>query len=210
MCARYQNLMLVSLIWHNLNVSQLDFVSLLLIAIGLSADCLAVSIGISISVKKLSVKSLLRVSLAFGLFQALMPILGWLIGQAVVDYLAQAASLVAFLLLAFLGSRMIWSSTKGEDGQLTGSVDYTRGLALITLAFATSVDALAAGLSLALLETPIILAGATIGLVAFAASALGFIIGKRFGPIFGRWAEFAGGLLLIAIGLRIIIASFVS
>ncbi len=188
---------------------QLDIYSIIVIALGLSADCLAVAIGISISVRKFSIPALLRVAVAFGLFQALMPVLGWLIGQTVVYYLAQAGSLVTFLLLVFIGSRMIWLSFKGRE-EPAGSSDYTRGLALITLAIATSIDALAAGLSFAVLEVSIIKASIIIGVVAFTASALGFVIGNRSGPLLGRRAEFIGGLLLVAIGLRILIAGLAS
>ena len=190
-------------------MAQLDIASLIVIALGLSADCLAVSIGISVSVKKFSIPPLLRVAITFGVFQALMTVAGWLIGQSVASYLAQIAGPIAFLLLAFIGFRMIWASIK-KQGVPASSDDFTRGLALIILAIASSIDALAAGLSFALLEVSILKASIIIGVIAFAASVLGFVIGNRSGPLLGRRAEAVGGLLLIAIGLRILIASFTS
>ena len=181
-----------------------DFLSLILIAIGLSADCFAVAISASVTAKNPSRLQVLRMAAMFGLFQALMPVLGWLAGQTVVKFIAAYDHFVAFALLAIVGGRMIWESFhhKKEHEKTT---DVTRGWMLLTLAIATSIDALAVGLSLAFIEVNIVLAGAVIGAVAFMATIVGFLLGKKAGDLIGRWAEAIGGIILIGIGLRILI-----
>jgi len=184
-------------------VSSVDFLSILLIAIGLSADCFAVAISVSISMRSFTPIQVLRVPLSFGLFQALMPVLGWLAGRAIVALIAQYDHWIAFGLLLAVGSRMIWESFRsGEDKK---KVDITRGILLIILSLATSIDALAVGLSFAFLEVNIALASSTIGAVAFTVTAIGIFIGRKVGKLFGRRAEAIGGLVLIGIGLRILL-----
>ncbi len=134
-----------------------------------------------------------------------MPFLGWLAGRTVVDLVAGYDHWVAFVLLAVIGSRMIWESLRSKDGRAAGT-DITKGIVLLTLAVATSIDALAVGLSLAFLEVNIVLAGSTIGVVAFMATAIGFLLGRKAGKLIGRRAEAIGGIILIGIGLRILLA----
>jgi len=186
-------------------MNSVDFLSVFLIAIGLSADCFAVALSASVTAKSPSRLQVLRVAAMFGLFQALMPVLGWLAGQTMVKFIASYDHFVAFALLAVVGGRMIWESfrhKKGYDKQ----TDITRGWMLLTLAVATSIDALAVGLSLAFIEVHIAVASIIIGVVAFIATVLGFLLGKRAGDLIGRWAEAIGGIVLIAIGLRILIS----
>ena len=186
-------------------MDSLDFLAVLVIAIGLSADCFAVALSGSISMRTLSLLQVFRASLTFGIFQALMPFLGWLAGRTVVDLVAGYDHWVAFVLLAVIGSRMIWESLRSKDGRAAGT-DITKGIVLLTLAVATSIDALAVGLSLAFLEVNIVLASSTIGVVAFVATAIGFLLGRKAGRLIGRRAEAIGGVILIGIGLRILLA----
>ncbi|MCK4723525.1 MAG: manganese efflux pump [Dehalococcoidia bacterium] len=182
----------------------MDFLSILLIAIGLSADCFAVALGGSISMKTLSRLQIFRVSLAFGLFQALMPVLGWLAGQTLVKIIADYDHWAAFILLAIVGGRMIWESFRSEETR-SENADITKGFLLLTLSVATSIDALVVGLSFAFLEISIITASLTIGIVALVVTAIGFLLGRKLGSLIGRRAEALGGVVLIGIGLRILL-----
>ena len=182
----------------------MNFLSVLLIALGLSADCFAVALSGSISMRTVSRLQILRTSLAFGLFQALMPVLGWLAGRTVVELIADYDHWVAFILLALIGGRMIWESFRSRDSR-TERTDITKGILLLTLSVATSIDALAVGLTFAFLEVNIVMAVSTIGLVAFVATAIGFLLGRKAGNLIGRRAEAIGGVVLIGIGLRILL-----
>jgi putative Mn2+ efflux pump MntP len=124
-------------------------------------------------------------------------------------FIADYDHFVAFALLAFVGGRMLWESfhPKDEHGK---HADITKGVTLLTLAIATSVDALAVGLSLAFLRVHIAIASITIGLVAFIVTAIGFLLGKKVGELIGKRAEMVGGIVLIAIGLRILISHILS
>jgi len=186
-------------------VNSLDFVSILVIALGLSADCFAVAFGGSFALKKISWKSLLRISLAFGIAQAVMPAIGWGLGLTFAELIESYAGWVSFGLLAFIGGRMLWEFFH-EKAETKKEMDITRGTQLLLLAVATSIDSLAAGLSFAFLDVNIVLAIVTIGVVAFLITALGYWMGRKAGHLFGRWAEFTGGIILIGIGLRILIA----
>ena len=183
----------------------MDFISVVLIAIGLSADCFAVGVSGSMSLKNTSRLQILRASLAFGFSQAIMPVLGWLAGRAFADLIASYDHWVAFILLVFIGARMIWESFRAKDGR-TETPDITRGWLLLILSLATSIDALVVGLSFAFLAVNIVLASSTIGVVAFTATAIAFSVGTKMGKFIGRRAEVIGGLVLIAIGLRILIS----
>ena len=189
-------------------MTDLDTTSILLIALGLSADCFAVSLSGSVSMKSFTRFQIFRTALTFGFFQALMPVLGWLLGQTIVDFIADYDHWIAFILLGFIGGKMIWESFhKKEDEQ---SLDITRGFLLITLAVATSIDALAVGLTFAFIEVNLTLAVFIIGITAFLATIVSFLIGKKLGKLAGRWAELVGGLILIGIGIRIVITHLIS
>jgi len=186
----------------------LDFTSILIIALGLSADCFAVAFGGSCGLKKISPAQVLRLAFFFGLFQAIMPLLGWLLGRTFVRFIEPFDHWVAFGLLAFVGGRMLWEFFH-EKAESTKEVDITRGLQLLVLSIATSIDSLAAGLSFAFLDVNIVLAIVTIGITAFIVTAIGVILGRKIGHFLGRWAELVGGLVLIGIGLRILIEHLV-
>jgi len=194
---------LVSL-WHTGLVAELDFGSVLLIAIGLSADCFAVALGASTSAKGSSYLQMLRVSLAFGVSQAVMPVLGWLAGKTLVNLISDYDHWVAFALLLIIGGRMIWESFHSKESEAADK-DFSRGLTLLTLAVATSIDALAVGLSFAFLRVNIAMAVFTIGGVAFLITGVGFLAGRKAGKLLGERAETLGGIILIGIGLRILL-----
>lgn len=182
-----------------------DFLSIFLIAIGLSADCFAVALSIGISNISHSWLRILRVSTSFGLFQALMPVLGWLAGRTVVEIIADYDHWVAFVLLAVVSGRMFWEAfhpecSKGKE------VDVTRGFLLLTLSIATSIDSLAVGLSFAFLDVNMALASPTIGAVAFVVTTIGFIVGTKASEVIGKRAEAIGALILLAIAFRILLS----
>lgn len=182
----------------------MGFLSILLIAIGLAADCFAVALGGSISMRSVSRRQVLRAAVAFGLFQGLMPVLGWLIGQSIVDLIADYDHWVAFGLLAIVGGRMLWEAFRKGEGQVK-STDITRGWPLLVLALATSIDALAVGLTFPFIDVNVALAAPVIGAVAFLSTIVGFLLGRKLGELAGKWAAAIGGLLLIGIGLRILL-----
>jgi putative Mn2+ efflux pump MntP len=181
----------------------MGFFSILLVALGLSADCFAVALGGSIALKSHSRLKVLRTAVAFGLFQALMPVLGWLVGQTVVELIADYDHWVAFGLLAIVGGHMLWESFRHHEDRR--AIDITKGWPLLILALATSIDALAVGLTFPFLEVNVAIASPTIGMVAFVATIVGFLLGRKAGELVGRWAAAIGGLILIAIGLRILL-----
>ncbi len=186
-------------------MTSMDFLTVFLIAIGLSADCFAVALCGGISVKTPSPLQLLRLSLAFGFFQTLMSLLGWLAGRAILGLIAGYDHWLAFILLGFIGGKMIWESFRPEEGPRKNT-DITRGLSLIILSMATSIDSLAVGLSFAFLRINIALASATIGVVAFIVTAIGFLLGRKVGHLIERRAETVGGVILIGIGFRILLS----
>jgi putative Mn2+ efflux pump MntP len=146
---------------------------------------------------------MLKVAGAFGLFQMAMPLLGWLIGQTVVELISSFDHWLAFALLAFIAVRMAWEFIKG--GSESESVDIGKWANLLTLAVATSIDALAVGLSFAFLHINIWIAAAIIGVVAFSVSAVSYWLGRKVNAWIGRWALLLGAVILIAIGFRILV-----
>jgi manganese efflux pump family protein len=182
----------------------MGFASVLLIAFGLAADCFAVSLSGSVAMKSINWRQVARVSIAFGLFQGLMPVIGWFAGRAVVDFIAAYDHWLAFGLLAFVGGKMLWEAFRsGEESGSKG--DISRGVLLLTLAVATSIDALAVGLSFAFVQVDIVTASLTIGIVACLVSVAGMLIGQKVGGYLGKWAEIVGGIVLIGIGLNIVL-----
>lgn len=179
----------------------MDFVTVILIAIGLAMDAFAVSIAKGISTKRNRRRSGMLLASLFGGFQGLMPVIGWFAGVGLRDIIMEVDHWIAFGLLGFIGVKMIHDSTKSEDGK---DVDVTLSIALV-LAVATSIDALMVGLSFAFLEIPILVPVLVIGAITFALSYTGFIFGSRMGLIFGKNIKMLGGLILILIGIRILI-----
>lgn len=133
-----------------------------------------------------------------------MPLLGWLAGRTVVDFISGFDHWIALLLLASIGSKMIWESFRHNDPDQKNN-DVTKGFHLLILSIATSIDAFAVGLSFAFLSVNIVVASATIGVIAFIITAMGFLLGRKTGKLIGKRAELVGGIVLIAIGLRILL-----
>ena len=182
-----------------------SIITLAIIALSLSVDCFAVSLSGGTSIKTLSVPQILRVSFSFGLFQAIMPALGWLAGRTIVELVANYDHWVVFGLLAAIGGKMIWEAIRSDNGR-GKDIDITRGWLLLTLSLATSIDALAVGLSFAFLEVDIVLACSVIGVVAFLASITGFMLSKKLGELVGAKAGIIGGAVLIIIGFHILLS----
>ena len=178
--------------------------TLVLTAFGLSADCFAVAVGGSIALRAPTRTQIARTAFAFGFAQFVMPLLGWVAGREFVDVVSKYDHWVAFGLLGAVGLHMLRESASGGDGPQP-SGDITRGARLIVLAVATSIDALAIGLTFAFLQVDIVLASSVIGAIAFLVTAAGFSIGARLGTLAGRRAQFAGGLILIAIGVKTVL-----
>jgi putative Mn2+ efflux pump MntP len=176
---------------------------ILVVAVGLSMDAVAVSLAASASNRARGVRAMLRLSFHFGLFQALMPLAGWFIGASVAPYIESFDHWIAFALLALVGGRMIRAALCGVEEDL--GRDPSKGAALVMLSVATSIDALAIGLTLAMIGDVIWLACIVIGLVTAGLSTLAGLIGTRVGSTVGARMEIAGGLALIAIGVKILV-----
>ena len=188
----------------NIREEEMSLLLLLATALGLAMDAFAVSIGVSLAQSRLKPGQVLRMAFFFGLFQAGMPVLGWLAGRGVVGLIQEMDHWVAFGLLVLIGGRMIGESfAKGREGKQ--GADRTRGWMLLVLSVATSIDAFAVGLSLGALDVLIWLPAAVIGAVAFFMTGLGASLGPLLGRVAGRRAELAGGLLLIGIGVKILV-----
>jgi putative Mn2+ efflux pump MntP len=170
-------------------------------AVGLAMDSFSVSIarGFTQTHTNLSIEAL-KTGFFFGLFQAVMPMLGWVVGLSIVDFISDFDHWIAFGLLSFIGLRMIYESISKQSKKVVNSTSFQ---VLLILSVATSIDALAVGLSLSFLETSIIIPAIMIGIITFFLSFLGVFIGKKFGSYFERIGVL-GGIILIVIALRIL------
>ncbi len=175
------------------------------VALALAMDAFAVSVGISLGPEKVRTSQAMRLSVSFGFFQFIMPILGWLAGTKILSLIQSFDHWVAFGLLFLIGCRMVYASLRVQSAPHTRSHDPTRGWSLLILSVATSVDALAVGLSFAALGVAIRYPSLIIGVVAFLLTLLGTKLGPILGQIIGRRAEFLGGLVLVLIGIKILI-----
>jgi putative Mn2+ efflux pump MntP len=174
------------------------------IAIGLAMDAFAVAIGAGLTLGHVTARQTFRLAWHFGLFQAMMPVIGWLAGLTVARWIAPLDHWIAFGLLAVIGGKMIYEAVR-DDHDDRQQADPTRGWSLILLSVATSIDALAVGLSLALLDVSIWYPAVVIGLVAGGFTAVGLHLGRKFGDLLGRRVEIVGGAILILIGVRILV-----
>jgi putative Mn2+ efflux pump MntP len=173
------------------------------IALALAMDAFAVALAAGAVINPLTRRHLFRLGFHFGLFQALMPIGGWLVGMAVQKWIADYDHWIAFALLAVVGVRMIREAFEEHEEKPVS--DPTRGLTMVVLSVATSIDALAVGLSLAMLGVSVWLPAAVIGLVAGVLTVTGMLLGRRLGGNWGRRVEVCGGLVLCAIGVKILL-----
>jgi manganese efflux pump family protein len=182
----------------------LSWTSLLGIAVGLAMDAFAVSIAAGLAVNSVTPRHVFRIGFHFGLFQFMMPVIGWLAGAQLAAYFGDYDHWVAFALLAYVGGRMLCEAYREKKAEEAGR-DPTRGLMLVTLSIATSLDALAVGVSMAFLGVSVWIPAVVIGIVTATLSAVGISFGGRIGPRWERWAEAAGGIVLILIGLKILV-----
>jgi manganese efflux pump family protein len=177
--------------------------TILLIAIGLAMDCFAVSLGVGTAGTATGARPTFRLFFHFGLFQGGMTLLGWLAGTTVVTYIANVDHWVAFGLLAFVGGRMVRGGLQKDVDEPT-IPNPSRGLTLVVLSVATSIDALAVGLSLALMEVNVFWSALLIGGVSAALSLVGLNLGNQLGMRFGKSMEVIGGVILIGIAARVV------
>ncbi len=173
---------------------------LLGIAVALAVDAFAVAVVAGLSLQVLTKRHLFRLSFHFGLFQAMMLTIGWLIGHALYALVASVAHWVAFALLVLVGGNIIWQAFR-SSGEARTAQDPTAGWQLVFLSFATSIDALAVGISLAMIGVSIAISASVVGLVAAVLTLLGMPLGNRATLLWGKRIEVFGGLILIAIGL---------
>lgn len=184
----------------------MSFVEVLLIGIGLSMDAFAVALCKGLSMKKLNVKAGLIIALFFGFFQAFMPFIGWLVCKNFEKYITRFDHWIAFALLAFIGIKMIIDTIKEMKHPDEEESEFKLKIGeLLVLALATSIDALAVGISFAFLSINIASSITIIGVTTLILSFLGVIIGNKFGAKFKAKAEIAGGIILLLIGIKILL-----
>ena len=180
----------------------MDTTLIILLAIGLSMDSFAVSITNGLTIRELNVKRILTISFSLAIFQALMPLVGWFAGIGIEKYIKELDHWIAFILLSFIGVKMIYEGVKknniAKDSEL-------KILTLIGQSIATSIDAFAVGISFALLDVSIVTPILIIGIITFGVSLIGLQLGKYFGKRIGKTVEIFGGIVLIGIGIKILI-----
>ncbi|MBO3445087.1 manganese efflux pump MntP family protein [Clostridium sp. CCUG 7971] len=189
----------------------MSFTAILFTAFALSMDALAVSVTKGMTLKNLTKGISIKIALAFGLFQGGMPLLGWALGISFESYIKSIDHWIALILLSFLGFKMIQefikSKKEGEEVSLecgiTTDESNLSNKELIMLSIATSIDALAVGISFAFLNVDIIQASLTICIITFIVCLIGVILGNKIGDIFNGYAELVGGIILIIIGINI-------
>ena len=179
----------------------MGFLELLLLGVGLSMDAFAVSVCKGLKMRRINYKQALVIALFFGGFQALMPFIGWLLGNGFKQYIEAFDHWVAFVLLVFIGGKMIYDSFKADEDETGDSFDIKE---LFVLAIATSIDALAVGITFSFLSVNIGFAVSVIGCTTFLISLIGVVIGHKFGSVYQKKAELAGGIILVVIGFRIL------
>ncbi len=190
----------------------MDILTLFLIAVGLSMDAFAVSVSNGMVLCRAKARSVIKIAGSFGLFQGLMPLIGYTIARTFADKIAAVDHWIAFLLLAFVGGKMLWEALHGGQEECPHG-DPCSWKNLLVMSIATSIDALAVGASFAVMPREGLLAPSygyllcclAIAAVTFVLCCAGVVVGCRFGNLFGKKAEIAGGIVLIAIGIKILL-----
>ena len=177
-------------------------IEILLISVGLAMDAFAVSVCKGLSMKKMNWKKAIIIGLYFGIFQALMPVLGYFLGTTFEQFITNIDHWIAFVLLSAIGGNMIKESFDQESENCNDNVDVKT---MVILAIATSIDALAVGITFACLRINIVLPVISIGIITFILSVIGVKIGNKFGDKYENKAEFIGGLILILLGIKILL-----
>lgn len=183
----------------------MGILDLFFIGLGLSMDAFAVSVCKGLSMPRLSMKHALVIALFLGVFQALMPVLGWALGTQFAGFVASFSHWIAFALLAFIGGKMLWDVFFGKDENEEDAPFRLDIKELFMLAVATSIDALAVGITFAFLQVQIVPAVSLIGVITFVISLAGVAIGHGFGSKYERPATIVGGVVLVGIGLKILL-----
>lgn len=181
----------------------MEFITIILLAIGLSMDAFAVAVSSGLIIPNANRSHGLKIAFFFGSFQTIMPLVGWLAGLRLRALIGAVDHWIAFGLLAFIGGKMIYEAFTLPKEEKT--IDPTHLKTLLLLSVATSIDALAVGLTFALLNTPLIPAVLIIGCTTFIISGAGVYLGKRWGAYAGKYVELIGGLILITIGVKILL-----
>ncbi|ACH38717.1 protein of unknown function DUF204 [Citrifermentans bemidjiense Bem] len=182
----------------------MDWLTILGISVALAMDAFAVALAAGAVISPITGRHLFRLGFHFGLFQALMPIGGWLLGMTVQKWISAYDHWIAFGLLAYVGGRMVHEAFEEDDEEKTPS-DPTKGMTMVMLSVATSIDAFAVGLSIAMLGVSVWLPATVIGLVAGVLTVAGMLLGRRLGEKWGKRVEICGGLVLCLIGLKILL-----
>ena len=178
----------------------MGIIEIVLIGLSLAMDAFAVSICKGLSMKKMNWKSAIIISLYFGIFQAFMPVVGYFLGSTFESYVTNIDHWIAFILLSLIGGNMIKESF--EDKKKNDKIDFKT---MIVLAIATSIDALAIGITFAFFEVNLLLSISIIGIITFLLSIIGVKIGNKFGDKYQNKAEFVGGLILVLLGIKILL-----
>lgn len=186
----------------------MDILSFVLLGVSLSMDALAVAISAGICNSCMRKRDAVKIALYFGGFQALMPVLGWLLGSTVAEYISAFDHWVAFALLDFIGAKMIFDALHQKEGEPRANLLSNK--VLLTMAVATSIDALAVGITLGLVDAPIALGASIIGATTFLISFAGAIFGCKLGTAFEKKATIIGGLVLIGLGIKILLEHLLS
>ena len=181
----------------------MTFVALFFIAVGVSADAFAVALGKGLHMRRFNLRNAVIIALAFGVFQAVMPLVGWLLGSQFAAYIRDFDHWIAFGLLLLVGGKMLWEAFSAHE-DTERDFDAINPRELLVLALATSIDALAVGVTLAFVDVSIVGAITLIGVTTLVLAFLGVVVGRRVGARFGKPAEIAGGVILILIGTRIL------
>ena len=187
----------------------MDTLTLLGIAVALAMDAFAVALATGLALSVMNGRHMFRLGFHFGLFQALMPVVGWFAGMTIQGWIAAYDHWIAFALLAFVGGKMIYEAFFDHDQEILER-DPTRGWSLVMLSVATSIDALAVGLSLAILSVSVWVPSLVIGLVAGVLTVVGMLLGRRVNGIWGKRVEVLGGLTLCGIGVKILVEHILS
>lgn len=187
----------------------MDTIEIIFIALGLAMDAFAVALGVGSSRVAQGIRPAFRLSFHFGLFQFFMPVAGWYIGSTIAPLIESIDHWIAFALLAYVGGKMIHAGFSMKQEPQENRKDPTTGMTLVMLSVATSIDALAVGLSLAMLDIDIWYPSTIIGVITAVLSLAGLRLGHILGSKIGRKMEIVGGIILCIIGIRIVIAHMV-
>ncbi len=184
----------------------MGLIEIFLIGVGLSMDAFAVSVCKGLGMHRVNYGHALVIALFFGVFQGLMPVIGWALGSTFAVYVTAVDHWIAFVLLAAVGGKMLWDAFHDEpDECCEEGADKLDLRELFMLAIATSIDALAVGISFSFLQIDIVRAAFVIGITTFCLSIIGVVVGNRFGARFERTAQVIGGAVLVVIGLKILL-----